>query len=66
MLQRDQEVCHFFFNLKVVFDTTTLISQEFSPRELKAYIGIFPSFTITDADLFIVVELPLLFLQTIC
>ena len=30
MSQRDQEVCHFFSNLKVVFDTTTLISQVFS------------------------------------
>ena len=51
MPQRGQEVCHFFSNLKVVFDTTTLISQEFSPWGVKAYIGIFPSFTLTYADL---------------
>ena len=30
MPQWDQEVCHFFSSLKVLFDTTTLISQEFS------------------------------------
>jgi len=41
MPQRDQEVCHLFSSLKVVSDTATLISQEFSPGVLKAYIGIF-------------------------
>jgi len=53
MPQWDEEVCHFFSNLKVVFDTTTFISQEFSPGGLKAYIGIFPSFTLTDANFLI-------------
>ena len=38
MPQWDQEVCLFFSSLKVVFDTTTLIKQEFSPVGLKAYM----------------------------
>ena len=33
MPQRDQELCLFLSSLKVVFDTTTLISQEFSQRD---------------------------------
>jgi len=40
--QRDQEVCQFLSSLKVVFDTAFLISREFTPRVLKAYIGTIP------------------------
>ena len=43
--------CLFFCSLKVVFDTVTLIKQEFSPGELKAYIGILCSLTLTDVNL---------------
>ena len=53
MPQREQEVCLIFSSLKVVFDTTTLISKEFSPRGIKAYIGICSSFTLTHADLLV-------------
>jgi len=35
------------------FDTTTLISQEFSSVGLKAYIGISSSFTLVGADWYI-------------
>jgi len=60
--QRDQEVSHFFSNMKVVFDTATLISQEFSPWGLKAYIGIFRSLALSNAYLLFVIKLLLLFL----
>jgi len=51
MPQRDQELRLFFSSLKVVFDTATLISKEFSPVGLKAYIGIFHFLTLTDVNL---------------
>jgi len=44
-------VCLFLSSLKVVFDTATLIGQEFSPVELKPYIGIFNSLASTDINL---------------
>jgi len=40
MPQREQEVCLFLSNLKVVFDTAILIKHEYCPTSLKAYIGI--------------------------
>ena len=51
MPQRDQEVCLFFSSLKVVFDTTTLITKEFSPVGLKTYIGIFRSLALPNVNL---------------
>ena len=48
----------------MVFDTTTLKSQEFSLGGLKAYIGTFHSFTLNDADLIIVVEFPVFFAES--
>jgi len=45
MPQREQEVCIFLSNLKVVFDTVTLIKHEYCPTRLKAYIGILLPFT---------------------
>jgi len=43
MPQRDQEVYQFFSSLKVVFDIAFLISRDFNPGALKAYIGTFHS-----------------------
>ena len=44
-------MCLFFSNLKVVFDTRTLISKKFSPVGLKAYIGILRPLALTDVNL---------------
>jgi len=41
-------VCLFLSNLKVVFDTATLIKHEFSHVGLKAYIGILLSLTLAS------------------
>jgi len=35
----DQGICEFFMSLKVVFDTTTLLTKEFLSSALKAYTG---------------------------
>jgi len=43
--KREQEVCLFLSNLKVVFDTAILIKHEYCPTSLKAYIGIPLPFT---------------------
>jgi len=51
MPQQEREVCLFFSSLKVVSDTATLISQEFSLVRLKAYIGILHSLALTDVNL---------------
>ena len=51
MPQWEREVCLFLSNLKVVFDTATLISKKFSPVGLKTYIGILHSLAFTDINL---------------
>jgi len=39
---RDQGIFEFLVNLKVVFDTLTLLTKEYLPDALKAYIGTSP------------------------
>jgi len=39
---RDQGICEFLVNLKVVFDTLTLLTKEYLSSALKAYIGTSP------------------------
>jgi len=46
--KREQEVCLFLSNLKVVFDIAALIKHDFSPVGLKAYIGILISLTLAS------------------
>ena len=60
--QREQEVCLLLSNLKVVFDTATLIKHEYCPTGLKAYIGIpFPFTPASDILHVRVTEISLVF-----
>jgi len=40
LFPRERGICEFMENLKVVFDTPTLLTKEYLPSFLKAYIGI--------------------------
>jgi len=51
--QREQQLCLFLSNLKVVFDTAILIKHEYCPTSLKAYIGIPLPFTPTSDILYV-------------
>jgi len=42
---RERGVCDFLKNLKVVFDTSMILTKEFRAGSLKAYIGISPLFS---------------------
>jgi len=45
--QKDQGICEFFISLKVVFDTSTLLSKEYLFGALKAYTSTSPILPLT-------------------
>jgi len=53
---KDQGICEFLTSLKVVFDTSFLLTKEYLPGALKAYTSTSPFLIIVTNHLFVFAE----------